>query len=83
MMCLLEAAASVQFCAATPAKRSLDAVEFVFGPGLLGRDLLVVESGFAIKNGAVEGTHGLGLGIVLDEKALDRHTLKKVVVGDR
>ena len=35
------------------------------------------------QNGAVEVPQGSDLGIVLDEKALERHTLKKVVVGDR
>jgi L-alanine-DL-glutamate epimerase-like enolase superfamily enzyme len=82
-MCQLEAAASAQFCAATPAKRTFGAAEFVFGLGPIGRDPLVVDSGFAIKNGAVEVPQGPGLGIVLDEKALERHTLKKLVVGDR
>jgi L-alanine-DL-glutamate epimerase-like enolase superfamily enzyme len=82
-MCQLEAAASAQFCAATPAKRTFGAAEFVFGLGPIGPDPLVVDSGFAIKNGAVEVPQGAGLGIVLDEKALERHTLKKVVVDDR
>jgi muconate cycloisomerase len=57
--------------------------EFDFGLGPIGRDLLVVDSGFAIKNGAAAVPQSPGLGIVLDEKVLDRHTLKKVVVGDR
>jgi muconate cycloisomerase len=79
----LEAAASAHFCAATPAKRTFSAAEFVFGLGPIGRDPLVVDSGFAIRDGAVEVPQGPGLGIVLDEKSLERHTLKKVVVGDR
>ena len=72
----------MQIYSATPAKRSFGVVEFVFGLGFIGRDPLVVGSGFAIKNGAINVPQGPGLEIVLDEKALERHMLKKVIVGD-
>jgi L-alanine-DL-glutamate epimerase-like enolase superfamily enzyme len=77
----LEAAASAHFCASTPAKRTFGAAEFVFGVGTHGRDPLVVDSGFTVKNGSVQVPKGPGLGITIDEAALERHTLKKVVVS--
>jgi muconate cycloisomerase len=76
-----EAAASAQFCASVRAKKTFGAAEFVFGLGAVGHDPLAVESNFTIKDGAVAVPTGPGLGLTLDEKALERLTLKKVVVG--
>jgi L-alanine-DL-glutamate epimerase-like enolase superfamily enzyme len=78
-----EAAASAQFCATVREKKTFGAAEFVFGLGTLGRDPLVIESDFVIKDGAVHVPRGPGLGLTLDEKALERLTLKKVTVGGR
>lgn len=76
-----EAAASAQFCASVRAKKTFGAAEFVFGLGTVGHDPLAADSNFIIKDGAVEVPKGPGLGLMLDEKALERLTLKKVVVG--
>jgi L-alanine-DL-glutamate epimerase-like enolase superfamily enzyme len=76
-----EAAASAHFCASIPARWTFGAAEFVFGLGPLGRDPLALESVFTIKDGTIHVPEGPGLGIVLDEKALEAATLHKAVVG--
>lgn len=78
--CQFEAAASAQFCATIPAKRTFGAAEFAFGAGVLGPDPLVAEGGFKIEDGAVRVPTGPGLGLTLDEDALKRMTLKSEVV---
>jgi L-Ala-D/L-Glu epimerase / N-acetyl-D-glutamate racemase len=78
-----EAAASAQFCASVREKKTFGAAEFVFGLGTVGHDPLAADSNFTIKDGAVEVPKGPGLGLTLDEKALERLTLKKVVVGGK
>lgn len=78
-----EAAASAQFCATVPARQTFGAAEFAFGMETVGHDPLAAESGFRIVDGAVQIPTGPGLGITLDEAALGRHTLKKVVVTGR
>ena len=80
VQCQLEAAASAQFCAATPASRTFGAAEFVFALGPAGNDPLVSEGAMTIRDGAVEIPQSPGLGIAIDEAALERHTLKKIVV---
>jgi L-alanine-DL-glutamate epimerase-like enolase superfamily enzyme len=70
-----EAAAAAQYCAAVPGGRTFGAAEFVFGAGVLGTDPLVAEGGFAIVDGAVAVPTAPGLGLVIDEKALQRMTL--------
>ncbi len=76
----LEAAAAAHFCASVPASRTFGAAEFVFGAGVLGDDPLIAEGGFVIKDGAVTVPTGPGLGMTLDEKALERMTLSHCTV---
>ena len=77
-----EAAAAAHFCAAVPGKRTFGAAEFVFGAGVMGPDPLVAEGGFTIVDGAVAVPTAPGLGLTLDEDALERMTLLHVDVGD-
>jgi len=53
----------------------------VFGAGVMGPDPLVADGGFTIVDGAVTVPTGPGLGLTLDEAALDRMTLLTEVVG--
>ncbi len=76
-----EAAAAAHFCATIPARQTFGAAEFVFGLGPLGRDPLVVDTPLVIKDGAVRVPDGPGLGLVLDEAALEKMTLQKTVVA--
>lgn len=76
-----EAAASAHFCASVPARRTFGAAEFAFGVGPLGRDPLVADGAMAIKDGKVEMPTGPGLGLTLDDKELEKLTLRKVVAA--
>lgn len=76
----LEAAAGAHFYASSPERLIMPAAEFIFGLGTLGPDPLVPETDFVIKNGHVTVPHGPGLGIPVDERAIERHTLKREVV---
>lgn len=76
-----EAAASAHFCATIPARRTFGAAEFVFGLGPLGRDPLSANEALVIKDGAVAVPEGPGLGITLDEAALEKATLLKEVIA--
>ena len=76
-----EAAASAHFCGSIPARRTFGAAEFAFGVGPMGPDPLVAEGAMAIRDGAVEVPTGPGLGLTLDEAALDRLTLKRVEIS--
>ncbi|WP_167706826.1 mandelate racemase/muconate lactonizing enzyme family protein [Sphingobium fuliginis] len=76
----LEAAAAAHFCASVPAARTFGAAEFVFGVGVLGDDPLIAEGAMAIENGAVTVPTGPGLGLAVDEAALQRMTLQKLEV---
>jgi muconate cycloisomerase len=76
----LEAAASAHFCASIPAKRTFGAAEFAFGLNTVGPDPLVPEPGLTLRAGAVEMPTGPGLGIVVDEQALVRHTIHRATV---
>lgn len=75
-----EAAASAHLCATIPARRTFGAAEFAFGVGPKGPDPLVAEGAMSIKDGSVSVPTGPGLGLVLDEKALERMTLKRALV---
>ena len=72
----LEAAAAAHFYTSTPAKRMLGAGEFVFGLNTIGPDPLVPQTEFVVRDGHVHVPTGPGLGIVLDEAALKKHTLR-------
>ncbi|MBA4788098.1 MAG: hypothetical protein H2042_00210 [Rhizobiales bacterium] len=76
-----EAMAAAHFCATIPARRTFGAAEFVFGLGPLGRDPLVAEGAPAIVDGAITVPEGPGLGLVLDEAALEKATLLREVVA--
>ena len=58
----------------------MPAAEFIFGLGVLGPDPLVPETDFVIKDGHVVPPGRPGLGIAVDERALERYTLKREVV---
>jgi len=75
-----EAAAAAHFCASVPASRTFGAAEFAFGVGVLGDDPLIADGAMAIVDGAVAVPTGPGLGLTLDETALERMTLQKTVV---
>jgi muconate cycloisomerase len=77
----LEAAAAAHYCASIPAKRTFGAAEFVFGLGPAGPDPLIAELPFKIEDGYVHVPDGPGLGVVIDEQALEHHTLSKQVVS--
>jgi muconate cycloisomerase len=72
----LEAAAAAHFYTSTPAKRMLGAGEFVFGLNTIGPDPLVPQTEFVVRDGHVHVPTGPGLGIVLDEAALKKNTLR-------
>lgn len=75
-----EAAASAHFCATVPARRTFGAAEFAFGVGPMGPDPLVSEGAMIISDGCVVVPTGPGLGLSLDEAALERMTLQMTVV---
>lgn len=76
----LEAAAGAHFYASSPERHVMPAAEFIFGLGILGADPLVPETDFTIKDGHVAPPSRPGLGIAVDERAVERNTLKKEVV---
>ena len=76
----LEAAAGAHFYASCPERQIMPAAEFIFGLGVLGPDPLVPETVFVIKDGHVVPPGRPGLGITVDERALERYTLKREVV---
>jgi L-alanine-DL-glutamate epimerase-like enolase superfamily enzyme len=77
----LEAAASAHFYATRPAEHVMPAGEFIFGLGVIGPDPLAPESDFVVKNGHVTPPSGPGLGITIDENALEDLTLLKESVA--
>jgi L-alanine-DL-glutamate epimerase-like enolase superfamily enzyme len=79
----LDAAAAAHYCASIPARRTFGAAEFVFGLGLVGPDPLIAENPFKIEDGCVKVPENPGLGVVIDERALERHTLLKHVIQRR
>jgi L-alanine-DL-glutamate epimerase-like enolase superfamily enzyme len=76
----LEAAAGAHFYATLPAKRVLGAGEFIFGLNTIGADPLVPETDFVVREGHAEVPAGPGLGINIDEAALNRHKLRQETV---
>jgi L-alanine-DL-glutamate epimerase-like enolase superfamily enzyme len=80
VLCQLEAAAGAHFYASSPERHVMPAAEFIFGLGVLGPDPLVPDTDFVIKDGHVAPPGGPGLGITVDERALERYTLKREVV---
>jgi L-alanine-DL-glutamate epimerase-like enolase superfamily enzyme len=76
----LEAAIGAHFYASRPAEHVMPAGEFIFGLGVIGPDPLVPETDFVVKDGHVMPPTGPGLGIVVDEAALDALTLLKETV---
>jgi L-alanine-DL-glutamate epimerase-like enolase superfamily enzyme len=77
----LEAAAGAHFYASRPAEHVMPAGEFIFGLGVIGPDPLVPETDFTIREGHVTPPSGPGLGIAVDERALDALTLLKETVS--
>jgi L-alanine-DL-glutamate epimerase-like enolase superfamily enzyme len=76
----LEAAAGAHFYASQPASHVMPAGEFIFGLGVNGADPIVPETTFVIKDGHVTPPCGPGLGINVDERALEACTLLKETV---
>ena len=77
----LEAAAGAHFYASTPERLVMPAAEFIFGLGAIGPDPLVPETDFVIRDGHVAPPARPGLGITVDERAVEQHTLKREVVS--
>ena len=50
------------------------------GLGIIGPDPLVPETDFLVKDGHVRPPSGSGLGVTVDERALETHTLLKEIV---
>jgi L-alanine-DL-glutamate epimerase-like enolase superfamily enzyme len=76
----LEAAAGAHFYASRPVEHVMPAGEFIFGLGVIGPDPLVPATDFRIEDGHVRPPSGPGLGITVDESALQKRTLLKEVV---
>ncbi len=76
----LEAAAGAHFYASSPERHVMPAAEFIFGLGVLGPDPLVPETDFVIKDGHVMPPNRQGLGISVDERAVERCILKREIV---
>ena len=77
----IEAAAGAHFYASRPADRVMPAGEFIFGLGVIGPDPLVPETDFTVKDGYVIPPSGPGLGIKVDERALEELTLLQEAVS--
>jgi L-alanine-DL-glutamate epimerase-like enolase superfamily enzyme len=71
----LEAAAGAHFYASRPSQHVMPAGEFIFGLGVIGPDPLVPETDFVVRDGHVTPPSRPGLGIIIDERRLDDHTL--------
>jgi L-alanine-DL-glutamate epimerase-like enolase superfamily enzyme len=76
----LEAAAGAHFYASCPERHIMPAAEFIFGLGVAGPDPLVPDTDFVIKDGHVTPPSRPGLGVAVDERAVERYTLKREVV---
>ena len=81
VQCQLEAAASAHYYASFPARRMMGAAEFVMGLNTVGPDPLVPQTDFVVKEGHVNVPTRPGLGIMVDEAALKKHTLLHEVVA--
>jgi L-alanine-DL-glutamate epimerase-like enolase superfamily enzyme len=73
----LEAAAGAHFYASRPARQVMPAAEFIFGLGILEPDPLVPQTDFVIVDGHVTPPASPGLGIAVDDKALEACSLRK------
>ncbi len=49
--------------------------EFIFGLGVQGDDPITTENGFTIVDGHVDVPTGPGLGVIVDESAVDARTI--------
>jgi L-alanine-DL-glutamate epimerase-like enolase superfamily enzyme len=76
----LEAAAGAHFYASSPERQVMPAAEFIFGLGTLGPDPLVPDTDFVIRDGHVTVPSRPGFGIPVDDRAVERYTLKKEIV---
>jgi L-alanine-DL-glutamate epimerase-like enolase superfamily enzyme len=76
----LEAAAGAHFYASRPAAHVMPAGEFIFGLGVIGPDPLVPDTDFVVKNGHVSPPSRPGLGIDINARGLEAHTLLTEVV---
>jgi L-alanine-DL-glutamate epimerase-like enolase superfamily enzyme len=76
----LEAAAGINFHAAIPPRQVMPAGEFLFGLGVVGPDPLVPDPTYRIEDGHVSPSELPGLGVTIDEAALERLTLVREVV---
>jgi len=76
----LEAAAGAHFYASSPERLTMPAAEFIFGLGVLGPDPIAPASDFVIKDGHVTVPSRPGLGIQVDDRAVEKHTLKRETV---
>lgn len=76
----LEAAAAAHFSASIPIQRSFGAAEFAFGVGVLGDDPLIADGAMTIERGSVAVPSDRGLGLQVDEGALERMSLHKEVI---
>jgi L-alanine-DL-glutamate epimerase-like enolase superfamily enzyme len=76
----LEAAAGAHFYASRLAAHVMPAGEFIFGLGVIGPDPLVPHSEFVVKDGHVAPPSGPGLGVTVDEAAVESLTLLKETV---
>lgn len=75
----LEAAAGAHFYASLPASKVMPAGEFIFGLGVMGPDPLVPETDFVISDGHATPPSGPGLGVTVDDEAVERLTLHKEI----
>lgn len=76
----LEAAAGIHFHASLPPVRVMPAGEFLFGLGVGGPDPLVPEPTYVLEDGHVSLSERPGLGVVPDDKAVEKLTLLHEVV---
>ena len=81
--CQLEAAAAAHFYASTPTHAIMPAGEFVFGLGVIGPDPLVPEPKFTIQDGHTHVPNAPGLGVEIDEDALQRLTLHRAEITEK
>ncbi len=77
----LEAAAGAHFCASLPTSRVMPGAEFIFGLGVTGADPIAVNTDFTIRDGHVTVPSGAGLGIEIDDEAVQARTLIHEVVN--
>ena len=77
----LEAAAGAHFYASSPERHVMPAAEFIFGLGVAGPRSAGARYRFRRSRTATSRRRaGPGLGIAVDERAVERYTLKREVV---